>query len=144
MPQTGGVQILNSTDLKPQSPVRRHSESFSGLARAAMLSNTATANSSTNSSTPSSPPSEPLLGPSAVPGSHDVASKAESGTKLLKPPPKTPFGRLQEDHSHHHHIASSIPRSLGAALTDTPLPSTPGSPHMYVKLLRSLISYINP
>lgn len=123
---------VNAIETKIRSPIRRQSAgSFSHLAQLAML--TSTTNSSTNAtnSTTHSPPPELILPQNATVTS---APKKESENERdsLKPPPKTGSGRAQNGvPTQSLQPNSTAAQILGKALTDTPLPSAPGSPHMY-------------
>ena len=96
--------------LFPGLSLRRQSEQYSDLARTALMS------SLTSSS--NSPNSEPDL-------SHGESTSSQS---FLPPPPKP---------SHLRGLSAGINKDrlmphngVGAALTDTPLPSAPASPQM--------------
>lgn len=84
--------------------LRRQSEQYSDIARAAIMS-----------SVNSSPHSEP------------DSTHGENASSTLMPPPKMAHGRA----SPGLHPNKPIPHSgVGPALSDTPLPSAPASPQM--------------
>jgi hypothetical protein len=96
-------------------PPRRHSQQFSDLARAAIMSS---ANSSPGSET-----EFPHI-------DHD----SHKGSNLM-PPAKTGFGRAPNPHVNSikpfHPLPQQSLGGVGPALTDTPLPTAPNSPQMY-------------
>ena len=96
-------------------PPRRHSQQFSDLARAAIMS-------SANSS-PASETEFPHI-------DHDL----HKGSNLM-PPAKTGFGRSPNSHVNSmkpfHPLPLQSLGGVGIALTDTPLPTAPNSPQMY-------------
>jgi hypothetical protein len=96
-------------------PPRRHSQQFSDLARAAIMSS---ANSSPGSET-----EFPHI-------DHD----SHKGSNLM-PPAKTGFGRAPNPHVNSMKPFHPLPQQslggVGPALTDTPLPTAPNSPQMY-------------
>jgi hypothetical protein len=110
-------------------PQRRQSHQFSDLAIAAMTSQgMSSAQSSPTTAQHGSDPSHSALNPRTQPTVLDP--HAQQAT--LMPPPKTLFGRSITPsgpakplpYNVHSHYA------FGAALTDTPMPSQPGSPQM--------------
>lgn len=124
---------VNAIEAKLRSPIRRQSAgSFSHLAQLAML--TSTSNSSTNAtnSTTHSPPPELIL-PQTVTSAGPSRSDQGGERDSLKPPPKTGSGRAQSTQSPNALLSNGTGAQLhGRALTDTPMPSAPGSPHMCV------------
>jgi hypothetical protein len=96
-------------------PPRRHSEQFSDLARAAIMS-------SANSS-PASETEFPHI-------DHDASHKISN----LMPPPKTGHGRTANTHLNSMKPFHPLPQQqhggVGIALTDTPTPTAPNSPQM--------------
>lgn len=124
-------KIRSSTSPIPELPPRRVSnESFSELARLVMLSNTST--NSSNSAN-HSPPPEIVLPNGSVTSApqEDVAKKEADG---LKVPSRNVLGRAQDDTKRTSTNAVTHDRAMGKALTDTPLPSVPGSPHIPGKI----------
>jgi hypothetical protein len=99
-------------------PPRRHSQQFSDLARAAIMT-------SANSS-PTSETEFPHI-------DHDL----HRGSNLM-PPVKTGFGRSSNSHINSMKPFHPLPQQslggVGVALTDTPLPTAPNSPQMYETL----------
>jgi hypothetical protein len=107
----------------PRPPVRTNSQQFSTLAKSAIMSNA--------QATPTSP-----VRPLTVPPDYERSQTVRHATATvdtrseyhasLMPPPTTGTGRAANG------LAHPPPRALGAALTDTPMPSEPGSPQMSV------------
>ncbi|KAK5937013.1 6-phosphofructo-2-kinase [Knufia obscura] len=119
-------------EAKFRSPGRRQSaDTFSDLARMVMLSNTSSSNTNSSSSANHSPPPELVL------PTHAKPTSAPKGS--LKPPPKAPTGRAQDEDKSHLQ-PNGTAHSHGRALTDTPVPSAPGSPHIPGKIGTSGIS----
>ncbi|KAK5095380.1 6-phosphofructo-2-kinase [Exophiala xenobiotica] len=113
-------------EAKYRPPPRRQSaDGFSGLARLVMLSNTSNSSSNASNSANHSPPPELIL-----PTNLDLTSIPKQQKDSLKPPPKAATGRAQDEDKIHLQ-PNGTAQSHGRALTDTPLPSAPGSPHMY-------------
>lgn len=139
MPSRNDVLGVGSIEAKLQSPLRRRStDQFSDLARLVMLTNTSNSNTnSTNSANPSPPPELTVTSESQVTPQPSLPKEASS---TLKPPTKTGTGRAQENGSTNRLLPNGASASLGAALTDTPLPSAPGSPHMQVLITSTIES----
>ncbi|KAK5087773.1 6-phosphofructo-2-kinase [Lithohypha guttulata] len=111
-----------------------------------MLTNTSNSNSTTSaaSSTTDSPPPELILpqdGGSTT-FNHKENSEDESQAKrdTLKPPEKTSFGRAADETISGRLQPNLAADNHGKALTDTPLPSVPTSPHIHGKVGMSGIS----
>lgn len=124
-------------EAKFRSPTRRQSaDQFSDLARLVMLSNTSSSSTNATNSATNSPPPELVLPPGLAPTS---APRDKDG---VKPPPKSALSRaLNESSSTNQHLQpNGTALSHGRALTDTPLPSAPGSPHMYEHRLPETIN----
>lgn len=123
---------------KYRPPPRRSSaDGFSGLARMVMLSNTSTTSNSSSNATNSanhSPPPELIL-----PTNVDPSTTPKQQSDSLRPPSKAATGRAQDEDKSHLQPNGVAP-SHGRALTDTPLPSAPGSPHIHGKIGTSGIS----
>lgn len=107
-----------------------------------MLSNasSSTTTTTTNSETSSPPPEIHLpqnTSVSAAPTEEQEKGKDKDG---LKPPPKSGTGRAQDEQSSTRSQALTSMSSHGQALTDTPMPSVPGSPRIPGKIGMSGIS----
>src|SRR5271154_5550541 len=89
--------------------VRRQSERYSVVARAAIMSSV--------NNTPQSEYDGPVL---------EIRSLHHAS---LVPPPKPAFGKSSTGHMPNKTIIN-FPNALGASLTDTPAPTAPGSPQM--------------
>lgn len=137
------AQTLSEAKFKAPDPSRRHStDRFSQLAQMVMLTNTNTASNSTASSTSSSPPPELILPHHGSVTSSPVEAghnRTSTNHDTLKPPEKTAFGRVENSRSTNKWLTNSSPNN-GRALTDTPLPSAPTSPHMHGKVGMSGLS----
>ena len=111
-------------EAKFRSPPRRQSvDGFSDLARMVMLSNTSTSSTNVSTSANHSPPPELILPPDIA-----TASTPSQEKKSLKPSPHITGWAHDEDKSRLQ--PNGTAQSHGRALTDTPTPSAPGSPHM--------------
>ena len=105
--------------------VRQHSETYSDLARQVIMANASAPTTPTQPERPTTVPPdyERVYGTSKLPALAD--SQHEYHASLM-PPPTSGFGRAANG-------AKPLPassRAMGQALTDTPMPSQPGSPQM--------------
>lgn len=123
-------------EAKFRSPPRSQSaDQFSDLARLVMLSNTSNTSTNATNSTASSPPPELNL-PSAT--SPTSAPRSKDGLTLRH---KSALGQALDETSSKGHLQPNVVAQYhGRALTDTPLPSAPGSPHIPGKIGTSGIS----
>lgn len=112
----GGVRPSSQSTGAGRPPVRRQSHQFSDLAIRAM-------------SNAGSPIPDHHESPSLHPSVLDPHNEHHA---TLMPPPKTPYGRAIIPNGATKPLPQSAhaPHSLGAALTDTPMPSQPSSPQM--------------
>jgi 6-phosphofructo-2-kinase len=121
MPLLEGVKPSSQSTGAGKPPARRTSHQFSDLAILAMSNTTNNSNINTN------PHNAPLSAPPDLETEHHAAT--------LMPPPKTPFGRAVVSNGTTH-LTKPLPHNahshhaMGAALTDTPMPSQPNSPQM--------------
>lgn len=103
-------------------PRKQSSDQFSDLARFVMLTNTSNTSTNASNSSSSSPPPESVL-PSVL-----ASTSTPKDSDKLQPPSKTAYGRASDESNRLQPNGAAIKH--GKSLTDTPLPSTPGSPHM--------------
>lgn len=112
---------LTSLESKLRSTIRRaSSDQFSDLARLVMLTNSTNSTNATNSTQPSPPPE--LVLPQNVTSTPNETLKSPQHSKG--------HGRIDKDKPKFLLPNGSSGRSEGRALTDTPIPTAPGSPHM--------------
>lgn len=126
------VRVTNVTALHQY----RRSEQFSNLARGVMLANTSTCPTGTTEGITAAPPSQEAS------RTHDKDSRSPAfkggPLSLLQPPARTPNGRVPDGTAVNATQLKLV--SGGSALTDTPLSSTPVSPHIHGKIGSSGIS----
>lgn len=130
------IEKVRASQTSPNSigsiPRRVSADSFSDLARLVMLTNTST--NSSNSANHSPPPEIVVNNGTATSVPQEETERKAEG---LKVPGRNILGRAQDDKKPN---GVTQDRAMGKALTDTPLPSVPGSPHIPGKIGSSGLS----
>lgn len=108
-----------------QLPVRKQSHQFSDLAKSTIMAQAQSTPVSPVRPVTVPPDYERVHGTQQAPATVDTNSEYHAS---LMPPPTTGFGRAAP--ANGTKPAPHPARAMGAALTDTPMPSQPGSPQM--------------